>query len=97
MNDPRPDTAQKLLGAALMVVGGLLAVLCAIGTLGVIGVAVISMFANSTNLPLILTGVFSGFLAVAIFGGLPIVLGILIFRWGRGLYRDRPGAPRDID
>jgi len=32
---------------------------------------------------------------VAIVGGLPIVVGILIFRWGRRLYRPVPPIPPD--
>lgn len=88
MSEPEP--VQKLFGAALMAIGGLIAALSGACTLLVIGVTLFSMVQNPANLELMLTGVFSGALVVAIVGGTPIVVGILIFRWGWGLYRPPP-------
>jgi hypothetical protein len=87
VSEPRPDPVQRFFGAALMAVGALIAALCGACTLLFIGVTLIGMASNPSNLGLMLTGVFSGALVVAIVGGLPIVVGILIFRWGRRLFR----------
>ena len=93
---PRPDPVQRFFGAALMAVGGLIAVLCGLCTLLVLGGSLVTMAMNPSNLALMLTGVFSGALLVAIVGGLPTVVGILIFRWGRGLYHPAPGVPVEV-
>ena len=95
MADSHPDIVQRFFGAALMAVGGLIAALCGACSLVFVGVTLISMILNPGNLGLMLTGVFSGALAVAIVGGLPTVVGILIFRWGRRLYRPPPPIPGD--
>jgi hypothetical protein len=96
MSEPHPDPVQKFFGGALMAVGGLIALLSGTCTaLFVVG-SIASMAANPSNLSLMMTGVFSGALVVAIVGGLPTVMGILLFRFGRRLYRPVPPA-RDYD
>ena len=91
----RPDPVQRFFGAALMAVGGLIALLCGLCTVAYAGVALIAMAMNTSNLQLMLSGVFGGALLVAVVGGTPTVVGILIFRWGRSLYRPASRIPSE--
>jgi hypothetical protein len=94
-DQPRPDPVQRFFGAALMAVGALIAVLCGLCTVAYAGVALIAMAMNTSNLQLLLSGVFGGALLVAVVGGTPTVAGILLFRWGRRLWRPTPRIPSE--
>src|SRR4029453_6373414 len=54
VSESGPDPVQKFFGAALMAVGALIALLCGACTLLVVGVTLVSMFSNPSNLVLML-------------------------------------------
>ena len=87
MSDVSP--IQKFFGAALMAVGGLIAGLCGLCTLGVIGFGVVDAFGGGSSAD----DLFGGILVVSFIGGIPIALGVLLFVWGRSLFAPRR-APR---
>ncbi|HEY0649443.1 hypothetical protein [Phenylobacterium sp.] len=89
MSDVSP--VQKFLGGALMAVGGLIAALCGLCTLGLIGFGVADTFGGGSS-----GGDLLGAAAIAtIIGGVPTVLGVLLFAWGRRLYAPRRATGRD--
>jgi len=85
------DPVLKFFGGALMAVGGLIAALCGTCTLVVMAFGVFGLFDGSSSVGDLLNGV--GILALI--GGLPTVLGALLFRWGWGLYRPARRTSRD--
>ena len=85
------DPVQRFFGGALMAVGGLIAALCGTCTLVVMGFGVFGLFDGSSSVGDLASGV----AVLALVGGLPTVLGVLIFRWGWGLYRPTPRTSRD--
>jgi hypothetical protein len=84
MTAGEPSPELKFIGGALMAVGGLIAALCGTCTLIFAGASVMDSFRNPGDLLSIL-------LLVGIVGGLPTLIGVLLFRWGRRLRR--PTAP----
>jgi hypothetical protein len=78
------DPVQTFVGGALMALGGLIAALCGLCTLGVIGFGVVDTITGGPTDDLM-----GGAVIVAIIGGLPTAAGVLLFMWGRRLYRRR--------
>jgi hypothetical protein len=81
------DPVVTFFGVALMAVGGLIALLCGLCAVWVVVGGLVDILGTPRQIPRVL--LLSGLPAAAILGGLPTVVGILIFRWGRGLYRPR--------
>lgn len=80
MSDVGP--VQKFFGAALMAVGGLVAALCGLCTLAVIGFGSIDALASGSNR----ADLVSAILVAGLIGGVPAGLGVLLFIWGRRLF-----------
>jgi len=82
---------QKFFGGALMAVGGLIAALCGLCTLGVIGFGVFDTFGGGSSADDLVGGI----VMVSIIGGIPTGLGVLLFMWGRRLYAPRRAPARN--
>ena len=80
----------KFIGSALMAVGGLVAALCGTCTLVLVGTAIVDSYRHPGDLV-------SALLLFAAVGGLPTLIGLLIFRWGRSIWRPKPNSrPRNL-
>jgi len=84
----------QLFGAFLMAVGGLIVLLSGLCSLGVLGATVAGFVrsgrahpSNPGEVSMLISGSVTMMFAVAIFGGVPILCGVAVFLWGRGLYR----------
>lgn len=100
MSAPQPSPERRFFGAALMAVGGLIAALCGSCTV----ILSVAMIVESLNYP---RELFSMLLMFLVVGGVPTLLGLMLFCWGRRLRRpptsnrpknlavfsDEPGAP----
>ncbi|MEW5685641.1 MAG: hypothetical protein AB1942_12040 [Pseudomonadota bacterium] len=90
MTGPQASPELRFVGAAMMAVGGLIAALCGSCTL----VITIAMIAQSLDSLGDVAQVFPIFLVV---GGIPTLLGVLLFAWGRRLRRPpRSGRIGDL-
>jgi hypothetical protein len=78
---------QKFFGAALMAVGGLIAGLCGLCTVGVIGFGLVDTLGSGSGADDLVGGI----VMVSIIGGIPTGLGVLLFLWGRNLYAPARG------
>lgn len=78
MTAREPSPELKFIGAALMAVGGLIAALCGTCTVLFAGASIMDSFRHPGDLISIL-------LLVGVVGGLPTLIGVLLFRWGRRL------------
>ena len=86
MSDPKPPPrgrhASWFFGAALMAIGAMMVVLCGICSLGFFS----SIVRNNSDTP---TNTGGGLLTIAIFGGVPIAIGVGLFLVGLGLCRQK--------
>lgn len=89
MTHDGPGPVQKFFGGALMAVGGLIAALCGLCTLGVIGFGVVDTLTGGPIDDLV-----GGAVIVMFIGGIPTAIGLLLLFWGRRLYAPpaRPAA-----
>lgn len=85
MSAREPSPELKFIGAALMAVGGLIAALCGTCTVIFAGATIIDSYRYPGELLSIL-------LMVSLIGGLPTLIGALLFRWGRKLRRPKPSV-----
>jgi hypothetical protein len=76
----QPSAAQRLFGAVLMAIGGMIALLCGLCSFGVLGAAFMSPSPGE--------GLLFSLVLVGIFGGIPFAVGLGVFLIGRGVYRD---------
>ena len=95
VEQPRPTgddrTVARLFGALLMVVGGLIAVLSGLCSLGLVVMMVAHPGPGAAE-------VVSAMGVVAIFGGIPLAVGGGVFLVGRSLWRGPKAAdPRTFD
>lgn len=81
---------KRFFGGLLMATGGMIATLCGSCTLWAGALTILSSIPNFNARYLQILVVSFGL--VAIFGGLPTAVGVLLFRNGRRLYRE--GRPR---
>ena len=81
------DPVVAFFGAGLMAIGGLVALLCGLCTVWFVVGGLVDIFTTPRQIPRVL--LLSALPVGVVLGGLPTVIGILIFRWGRGLYRPR--------
>jgi hypothetical protein len=80
---------QKFIGGALMAVGGLIAALCGTCTVATIGYGLFDSLGGGVAADDLVSGV----VMLGLIGGVPTVLGVLLFRWGWRLFRPpRPSA-----
>lgn len=89
----RSDPVARLFATALLAVGALMFALCGLCSLAFAG----STIVNTVRYPSV-EGLLSGFVIVAIVGGLPTFLGFVVmrsgYRWRRRLMPTlRPSAP----
>ena len=96
MSEPRPDPVQRFFGGALIAVGGLIATLCGVCSLSVIWMVLATVIQNDMNFGLLFGSMLSLVFLVPIVGGVPMIMGILIFRWGRRLYWPIPRIEEQI-
>ena len=89
MSDTSP--VRKFFGGALMAVGGLIAALCGLCTLGIIGFGLVDTLGNGSSADDLVGGV----AVVSIIGGIPTGLGVLLFMWGRRLFAPRRAPTRE--
>ena len=83
MSEQRPDPTRRFFGGLLMAVGGLITVLCGGCSLVFAGGSIVGAIGSSGQL----RDLPSWLLLVAVIGGLPTLIGIGLFIWGRRLYR----------
>jgi membrane protein implicated in regulation of membrane protease activity len=79
------DATRRFLANLLMAVGGLIALLCGGCTVFFLGAAIVALFpggaSDNASTPLV-----PGITAILV-GGLPTVLGVALFLWGRRMKR----------
>jgi hypothetical protein len=71
----------------LMAVGGLIAALCGTCTLVMFGTSVASMFTYTRDVAAAVVALLYGGVVIGIFGGVPTLVGVLVFRAGWRRYR----------
>ena len=79
---PRGRPASWFFGAALMAIGAMMVVLCGICSLGFFS-SIAGISSHSA------TSIGGGVLMIAIFGGIPIAIGVGLFLVGLGLCRQK--------
>jgi|HubBroStandDraft_1064217.scaffolds.fasta_scaffold00252_20 hypothetical protein len=78
---PIPTAEQKFVGALLMAVGGLMATLCGLCTLGFVGLTIVDTVSAGTRQDFVVGfGVFVLF--ACLIGGVPTLFGAIIFYGG---------------
>jgi hypothetical protein len=82
MTEPAPDPVARFFGGALLAIGFLMMALC--GGCGVVFLLfyLVDGLAHPNDLPLALIPI--------LVGGLPALIGLGLFRWGRSLRREPP-------
>jgi hypothetical protein len=80
---PGGNPVAKLFGAMLMAIGGLIATLCGLCSLGFIGLGVVNAVSQPSG------GGSATLIVMALFlGAIPVGIGVVLFIAGRDLYRN---------
>lgn len=79
----------KLFGAFLMAVGGLIAVLSGLCSMGFIGVTVLNLIQHPSRYATDAPEAARALTLTLLFGGVPIGIGVVLFIAGRNLFRGK--------